>query len=109
VAVAGVPFMFAAMPDLMSGVVLLVAGVVQLGVPTVLYARAIPHVRAIEAVLIPVIEPVLNPVWVLLLVGEVPSGWALLGGAIVLGAVTARGLALVWHTAREHAEMPRAV
>jgi drug/metabolite transporter (DMT)-like permease len=107
VAVAGVPFMFAAMPDPVSCVVLLVAGVVQLGVPTVLYGKAIPHVRAIEAVLIPVIEPVLNPVWVLLLVGEVPSGWALLGGAIVLGAVTARGLTLVWHTPRERVGMPR--
>jgi drug/metabolite transporter (DMT)-like permease len=63
-------------------------------------------VRAIEAVLIPVIEPVLNPVWVWLLFGEVPSGWALLGGVIVLGAVTARGLALVWYTPREQAGMP---
>jgi drug/metabolite transporter (DMT)-like permease len=107
VAVAGVPFMFAAVPDPVSWAALLVAGVVQLGLPTVLYGKAIPHVRAIEAVLIPVIEPVLNPLWVLLLVGEVPSGWALLGGAIVLGAVTTRGLALVWHAPREPAGMPR--
>jgi drug/metabolite transporter (DMT)-like permease len=98
VAVAGVPFMSAARPDPVSWGILLVAGVVQLGVPTVLYGKAIPHVRAIEAALIPVIEPVLNPVWVWLLVGEVPSGWTLLGGAIVLGAVTARGLALMWRT-----------
>jgi drug/metabolite transporter (DMT)-like permease len=65
-------------------------------------------VRAIEAILIPVIEPVLNPVWVWLFIGEVPSGWALLGGAIVVGAVTAHGVALVRHTSREHAEMPHA-
>jgi drug/metabolite transporter (DMT)-like permease len=64
--------MFAAMSDPVSWGVVLVAGVVQLGVPTVLYGKAIPHVRAIEAILIPVIEPVLNPLWVLLLVGEVP-------------------------------------
>ena len=108
VAVAGVPFMFTTMPDPVSWGALLVAGVVQLGVSTVLYGKAIPHVRAIEAVLIPVIEPVLNPVWVWLLVGEMPSGWALLGGAIVVGAVTARGLALVWNTPREHAGMPHA-
>jgi len=109
VAVTGVPFMFAAMPDPVSWGALLFAGVVQLGVPTVLYCKAIPHVRAIEAVLIPVIEPVLNPFWVFLLVDEVPSGWALLGGAIVLGAVTARGLALVWTTTREGVEMPRSM
>ena len=106
VTVAGAPFMFTTMPDPVSWGALLVAGVVQLGVSTVLYGKAIPHVRAIEAVLIPVIEPVLNPVWVWLLVGEMPSGWALLGGAIVVGAVTARGLALVWNTPREHAGMP---
>jgi drug/metabolite transporter (DMT)-like permease len=108
VAVAGIPFMFAATSDPVSWGVVLVAGVVQLGVPTVLYGKAIPHVRAIEASLIPVIEPVLNPLWVLLLVGEVPSGWALLGGAIVVGAVTARGLALMWYTPREHARLPHA-
>ena len=65
--------------------------------------------RAIEAILIPMMEPVLNPVWVWLFVGEVPSGWALLGGAIVVGAVTARGLAMVWHTAREREGKPRRV
>jgi drug/metabolite transporter (DMT)-like permease len=107
VAVAGVPWMFAAVPDLGSWGVLLVAGVVQLGFSTVLYSKAIPHVRALEAVLIPVFEPVLNPVWVWLLVGEVPSGWALLGGAIVVGAVTAHGLALARHTPREHTVSPR--
>ena len=86
---------------------LLIAGVVQLGLPLVLYGKAIPHVRAIEAVLIPVLEPVLNPVWVLVFVGEVPSGWALLGGVIVLGAVTTRGLAMVWPMPREREGIPR--
>jgi drug/metabolite transporter (DMT)-like permease len=69
---------------------LLVLGVVQLGMSYWLYARAIRHVTALEAVLIPVIEPILNPVWVLLFMHETPSGWALLGGVIVLGAVTLR-------------------
>src|SRR5207253_9340273 len=75
----------------------------------VLYGKAIPHVRAIEAVLIPVLEPVLNPVWVLVFVGEVPSAWALLGGIMVLSAVPARGLAMVWPTPREREGMPRRV
>jgi drug/metabolite transporter (DMT)-like permease len=109
VAVVGVPFLEAIRPDPVSWGLLLLAGVGQLGVPLVLYGKAIPHVRAIEAVLIPVLEPVLNPVWVWLLVGEVPSGWALLGGAIVLGTVTARSLVLVWHTPREDEERPRGV
>ena len=109
VAVVGVPWMCAAMPDAVSWGLLLIAGVGQLGLPLVLYGKAIPHVRAIEAVLIPVLEPVLNPVWVWVFVGEAPSGWALLGGVIVLGAVTARGLAMVWPTPREREGLPRSV
>jgi drug/metabolite transporter (DMT)-like permease len=41
-------------------------------------------------VIIPVIEPILNPVWVFMVNGERPSRWALLGGVIVLSAVTLR-------------------
>ena len=108
VAIAGLPFLDVARLAPMHWGILLVAGVGQLGVSTVLYGKAIPHVRAIEAIMIPIIEPVLNPLWVWLLVGEVPSGWALLGGTMVLGAVTARGLTLVWHTPREDVRTPRA-
>jgi drug/metabolite transporter (DMT)-like permease len=71
---------------------LLVLGVVQLGVSYWLYARAIRHVTALEAVLIPVIEPVLNPVWVLIFMRERPTRWAIVGGAVVLGAVTVRAI-----------------
>jgi drug/metabolite transporter (DMT)-like permease len=70
-------------------------GVVQLGVSYWLYARAIRHVTALEAVIIPVIEPILNPVWVLLALGERPTPLALIGGAIVLSAVTLRALASI--------------
>jgi drug/metabolite transporter (DMT)-like permease len=69
---------------------LIVLGVVQLGVSYWLYARAIRHVTALEAVLIPVIEPILNPLWVLLFLHEKPTRWAIIGGAVVLSAVTVR-------------------
>ena len=82
-------------PDQRSLVALLLLGVVQLGIPYLLYSRAIKHVTALEAVLIPVIEPILNPIWVLLVIGERPSPLALLGGAIVLGAVTWRAMASI--------------
>jgi len=75
-------------------------GIVQLGVSYWLYARAIKHVTALEAVLIPVIEPILNPVWVLLLIGEKPTPLALVGGVIVLGAVTWRATASIRAGAR---------
>ena len=73
-------------------VALLALGVVQLGMSYWLFARAILHVTAIEAVIIPVIEPILNPMWVLLFIREKPSGWALVGGVIVLSAATIRAI-----------------
>lgn len=72
-----------------------VLGVIQLGLAYLLYAKAIKHVTALEAVLIPVLEPILNPLWVLLTLGEKPSPLALVGGAIVLGAVTLRAVSSV--------------
>lgn len=87
----GLPDIIAApsLPALSWGALLLL-GTVQLGVSYWLYARAIRHVTALEAVLIPVMEPLLSPVWVLLVIGEKPSGLALIGGALVLSAVTLR-------------------
>ncbi|NIO71727.1 MAG: EamA family transporter [Anaerolineae bacterium] len=89
-ALIGFPFMFEAMPSASSWVGLILAGVIQLGLSQVLYAAAIKHVAALEAILIAVIEPILNPVWVLLIMGEAPGPWALLGGFIVLVSVTIR-------------------
>jgi drug/metabolite transporter (DMT)-like permease len=88
---AGLPWLWRA-PSLTTGgwAALAVLGLVQLGFSYQLYVRAIKHVTALEAVLIPVIEPILNPVWVLLALGEKPSPLALVGGAVVLGAVTLR-------------------
>lgn len=97
----GLPFMIGQpLPDARGLLALLLLGVVQLGLAYTLYAKAIRHVTALEAVLIPVIEPILNPIWVMLLIGERPSGLALLGGAIVLGAVTWRSIG----TLRQRAE-----
>jgi drug/metabolite transporter (DMT)-like permease len=45
--------------------------------------------------LIPLIEPVLNPVWVMLALGERPGPWAMVGAALVLGAVLVRGIVMV--------------
>ena len=89
-ALIGFPFMFQTMPTASSWVGLLLSGMLQLGLSHVLYSVAIKHVTALEAILISVIEPILNPLWVLLIMGEVPGPWALLGGFIVLVSVTIR-------------------
>lgn len=89
----GLPWLLQAPPmPADSWVALAALGTLQLGVSYLLYSKAVKHVTALEAVLIPVIEPVLNPLWVMLVLGEKPSGLALVGGAIVIGAVTWRAL-----------------
>ena len=59
-------------------------GVIQLGLPYILYTIALRHVHAIDAILVSMIEPILNPVWVFLFVGEKIGEWALYGGVLVL-------------------------
>ncbi|HZS09299.1 MAG TPA: DMT family transporter [Blastocatellia bacterium] len=91
-ALVGLPFMFGEMPDAKSWVGLVLLGVFQLGLSYLIYVRAVKSLTALEAILIPVIEPLLNPLWVMLQFGEKPTGLALIGGIIVLGSVTARGV-----------------
>lgn len=67
-----------------NGVWILMLGVVQLAIPYLLYSRAIKHIRALDAAIISIIEPILNPVWVILFKGEHASRWSLIGGVIVL-------------------------
>jgi len=49
-------------------------------------------VRSLDAGIVGYIEPVLNPIWVFLALGEKPSFWALLGGAIIIVAVVSHML-----------------
>jgi drug/metabolite transporter (DMT)-like permease len=74
---------------------LVLVGALQLGVPYVLYATAIKRVTALDSILIPIIEPILNPLWVFLLIGERPGPWAVAGGIVVLAAVTIRSVLIV--------------
>jgi DME family drug/metabolite transporter len=63
-------------------------GVVQLGIAYTLFTVAMARdVKSLDAGIICYIEPVLNPIWVFLVLGERPSGWALLGGTIIIAAV----------------------
>lgn len=87
-AVIGIPFLAAGpWPSGSDILFLLVLGIFQLGIPYLLYGAAIAHVTALEASLILVVEPVLNPLWVALFLGESPSRNAYLGGSLVVFAV----------------------
>lgn len=93
-AAIGIPFVFAAVPGLRDWGIVVFLGVVQLGLSYLLYSSAIRHVRAVDAILIVTIEPILNPLWVFLFLGEVPGRWSILGGLIILLTVTARGVVM---------------
>src|SRR5438270_7210771 len=70
--------------------VLLYLGVMQLGVSYWMFARGVRKVPAAEASLISMLEPVCNPLWVLLGTGERPGPWSIAGRATLLGAVALR-------------------
>ena len=77
--------------DLLSVIYL---GVVQIGVAYTFFTIAMARgVRSLDAGIMGYIEPVLNPVWVFLVLGERPSEWALLGGGIIILAVVVHMLA----------------
>jgi drug/metabolite transporter (DMT)-like permease len=90
----GLPFLFLepAWPSATAWAGLIFLGVLQLGLPFILLAMAIKRLAAVEAILIQTLEPILNPIWVFVVIGEAPTGLALLGGLLVLGAVTLRAL-----------------
>lgn len=88
--VISIPFMFQSAPNGVGIVSLLFLGVVQLGISYAFYSEGIKHISAIEGALIPILEPILNPVWVFIFVGEAPTGFELLGGFIVIVSVTLR-------------------
>lgn len=74
-------------PDLLMCAYL---GVFQIGIAYVLFSYGIKYTHAIEAGLISMIEPVLNPVWVVIWYGEVPTRSAILGGIIILITLAVR-------------------
>ena len=89
-AIIGVPMMFVFLTPITTTALLsvLALGIVQLGIPYVLYGLAVKHCPPLACSLIGAIEPLLNPVWVFIFNGEAPGMYALFGGAIVITAVT---------------------
>ena len=63
-------------------------GVVQIGLAYTLFTVAMARgVRSLDAGIVGYIEPILNPIWVFLAIGERPTKWALIGGGIIVVAV----------------------
>ena len=65
-------------------------GVVQFAFAHYFFFRSIEHISVQEASLISLTEPVLNPLWVALWVGEVPSLTTFIGGGLILSGLALR-------------------
>lgn len=73
-----------------DGVSVVYLGVIQIGLAYTFFTLGMARgVRSLDAGIVGYIEPVLNPVWVFLFLGERPSTWAIAGGAIIIAAVVA--------------------
>ena len=75
-------------------------GIVQIGIAYLLVTRGMRTVPALQASLLLLVEPVFSPLWSWLFLNEIPSRFALLGGAVILGATAV-------HTLSEGADFRR--
>lgn len=65
-------------------------GVFQIAFAYALFSYGLKRIIAVEASIISMFEPVLNPIWVLIGYGEIPSFYAIIGGLIIITAITTR-------------------
>lgn len=73
-------------PEAVGCIVIL--GVLQLAVPYILMAKAVEHCPPLACALLGALEPMLNPVWVMLFDGETPGAFALMGAVVVITTIT---------------------
>lgn len=69
--------------------ILLFMGIFQIGISYIIFNEGIKYISATESMIIAMLEAVLNPVWVFMGVGEVPSVYSIAGSVIII-------LAIIW-------------
>lgn len=90
-AIIGLPFFALQAPTGDDMVYLLLLGSFQLALGYILFARGVRYVSALEGTLIPMLEPILNPLWVALFYAERPATLAVIGGGVIIATVAMRG------------------
>lgn len=83
----GFPFIMKETWTVNSILILAFLGIVQIGFAFIFFTKGIKHIPALEANLIGMLEPVLNPIWVFLFYGESMGRFAMIGGIVVLSGV----------------------
>ena len=87
IAIFGFPFVLKESWTITNWLTIAYLGIFQIGIAFILFTKGIKHIPALEANLIVTLEPILNPVWVFLFLGERMGKSALLGGLVVLAGV----------------------
>ncbi len=85
-----IPFLGPPWPSLAGWGGLAFLGIFQIGISSIFLSYGVRYVTALQSLLISVLEPLCNPVWVFLVLGETPGPRAVAGGAIILVTVTLR-------------------
>jgi drug/metabolite transporter (DMT)-like permease len=85
-----VPRAFEGGASLKAAGLLALMGCIQIAAPYVLFSYGLQRIPAVEASLLALVEPLLNPVWVAIGVGEVPTLPTLIGGGLIVAALAAR-------------------
>lgn len=83
-------------PSDMQWALLCGLGMLQMGLPYVLFARGLKSIPGHEATGIGLLEPLLVPLWVYLAWGDLPAWWTMAGGGLILVALFIRYLSVVW-------------
>lgn len=86
----GLPMIIITKPVFTPGatVSILILGIFQLGISYILYIKSSRYCPPLACCLLGAVEPLLNPVWVMIFDGETPGIFALIGGIIVIASVT---------------------
>jgi len=83
-------------PSVGQLIVLTGFGALQMGIPYTFMIRGLRSISSQEAVAIALVEPILMPLWVLLVYGEVPAWWTIVGAVLILVGLLLRYVAWPW-------------
>jgi drug/metabolite transporter, DME family len=103
------PAGLAALPHMNShdALSVLYLGVVQIGLAYTLFTAGMARgLRSLDAGIVGYIEPLLNPIWVFMVIGERPTQWAILGGAIIIAAIVCHMIVEARSASRRKSEPP---
>ncbi|MCL2059024.1 MAG: DMT family transporter [Oscillospiraceae bacterium] len=93
--VIGIPFAVLYPVELSALPPVIFLGAFQIALPYILFAKASVRASTLDLALIPIIEPLLNPVWVYLATGERPAPLTYVGGAVLLGVISFRSVIML--------------